>query len=72
MSKQLELKFTNTSGTTNTISIEEPVEPVDAAAIHEAMTYFVTNDVFHTSGGSFVAIKEARIVERTVEEIELP
>ncbi|NGP44829.1 DUF2922 domain-containing protein [Bacillaceae bacterium SIJ1] len=71
MSKQLELKFVNSIGTTNTISIDQPIDPVDSAEIQETMTWFVDNDIFQTSGGRFVSLKEARIVERNVQSIPL-
>lgn len=69
--KKLELKFLNEDGKTVTYSLEQPVEPADPQAIKAAMDEIIAQDAFTSSGGDVVSIKEARIVERTVEEIEL-
>ncbi|SFA99521.1 Protein of unknown function [Lentibacillus halodurans] len=69
--KKLELKFLNEEGKTVTYSLEKPVEPADPAAIKAAMDEIISQNAFTSSGGDVVSIKEARIVERTVEEIEL-
>ncbi|QKY70401.1 DUF2922 domain-containing protein [Lentibacillus sp. CBA3610] len=70
--KKLELKFLNEDGKTVTYSLEKPVEPADPEAIKAAMEEIINQNAFTSSGGDVVSIKEARIVERTVEEIELP
>ncbi|SEP69319.1 Protein of unknown function [Virgibacillus subterraneus] len=69
--KKLELKFLNNEGKTVTYSLENPVEPVDPAAVTSAMDEIITQDAFTSSGGSLVSKKSARIVERNVAEIEL-
>ncbi|GGJ98715.1 potassium channel protein [Lentibacillus kapialis] len=69
--KKLELKFLNEDGKTVTYSVEKPVEPADPAAIKAAMEEIINQNAFTSSGGDVVSIKEARIVDRTVEEIEL-
>ncbi|WP_010530118.1 DUF2922 domain-containing protein [Lentibacillus jeotgali] len=70
--KKLELKFLNEDEKTVTYSLEQPVEPADPAAIKAAMDEIINQNAFTSSGGDLVSIKEARIVERNVEEIELP
>ncbi|MGM8366169.1 DUF2922 domain-containing protein [Virgibacillus sp. W0181] len=70
--KKLELKFENEDGKTVTYSLEKPIEPVDAAAVKAAMNEIITQDAFTSTGGDLVAIKSARVVERTVEDIDLP
>ncbi|RYG72168.1 DUF2922 domain-containing protein [Lentibacillus lipolyticus] len=70
--KKLELKFLNQDGKTVTYSLEKPIEPVDPAAIKAAMDEIITQNAFTSSGGDVVSIKEARIVERNVQGIELP
>lgn len=72
MAKTLELQFTNQEGKVARISIDDPIEPVDPAAVSAAMDTILTADVFTSAGGSFVAKKGARVVERNVAEIVLP
>lgn len=69
--KKLELLFENEAGKTVTYSLDQPIEPVDQSAVSNAMDTIVSADVFNTSGGRIVAKKSARLVERTVDEIEI-
>jgi hypothetical protein len=69
--KVLELKFKNTDGKTVTYSLEKPIEPVDPAAVSAAMDEIITQNAFSTSGGDLVSKHSARVVERTVADIEL-
>ncbi|MFC4557959.1 DUF2922 domain-containing protein [Virgibacillus kekensis] len=69
--KKLELKFENADGKTVTYSLEQPIEPVDPAAVKAAMDTIVTQNAFTSSGGDLVSIKSARVVERNVQDIEL-
>lgn len=68
--KRLELIFENEDGKKSTYSIDNPIEPADAEAVENAMDEIVEQDLFMTSGGRLVKKVEARIVERTVTEIE--
>ncbi|ALX49703.1 DUF2922 domain-containing protein [Lentibacillus amyloliquefaciens] len=70
--KKLELKFFNEDEKTVTYSLEQPVEPVDPIAVTNAMDEIITQNAFTSSGGDLVSKKGARIVDRTVEEINLP
>jgi len=69
--KKLELKFYNEDGKTVTYSLDKPIEPADAEAVTAAMDEIIAQNAFKTSGGDLVKKKEARIVERNVEEIDL-
>lgn len=69
--KKLELIFENEEGKTVTYSLDNPIDPADVVAVEAAMDEIVTQNVFSTSGGNIVAKKGARIVERTVTEIEI-
>lgn len=71
MSKKLELKFRNEDGKMVTYSLDNPVEPADAAAVNAAMDEIITQNAFTSSGGNIVVKDSARIVERLVEEIDL-
>ncbi len=72
MSKALELLFENTEGRQVTISLDDPIEPVNEAAIYEVMTTIIAADAFTSAGGNLASIRGARIVERHVAKIELP
>ena len=67
--KKLDLQFLNEAGKTVTISLEQPVEPIDVAAIDQAMDTVIAQNVISSSGGALVSKKAARIVDRTVQEI---
>ncbi|MYL48905.1 DUF2922 family protein [Halobacillus litoralis] len=67
--KKLELKFLNDEGKTVTISLDDPVEPVDPAQVNAAMDAILAQGCFYSNGGDLVEKKEARIVERNVFEI---
>lgn len=69
--KKLELKFENEDGKVVTYSVDNPIEPVDPANVESAMDVILAQNAFTTSGGNLVAKKSARIVDRTVQEIEL-
>lgn len=69
--KKLELIFENEDGKNVTFSLDEPVEPAEVEEIHAAMDEVIEQDVFNSSGGRIVKKKSARIVERTVTDIEL-
>lgn len=69
--KKLELKFENEDGKTVTYSLDKPVEPVDPEALNQAMDEIIEQNAFTSTGGDVVAKKSARIVERTVEEVDL-
>lgn len=67
--KKLDLQFLNEAGKTVTISLEQPVEPFDEAAINQAMDAILAQNVIASSGGALVSKKAARIVDRTVQEV---
>lgn len=69
--KRLELIFVNTEGRNVTLSLDEPIEPVDATAVSEVMDEVLTQGVFTSPGGELIAKKAARIVERNVTDIEI-
>lgn len=69
--KRLELIFENVEGKSVTYALDNPVDPADVVAVEAAMDEIIAQDVFSTSGGNIVAKKGARIVERTVTDIEI-
>ncbi|PYZ93585.1 hypothetical protein CR194_10500 [Salipaludibacillus keqinensis] len=71
MSKRLELLFLNETGGSVTIGIDDPIEPVDSFAVAAAMNTIIEQSALSTSGGSLVEKRGARLVERTVEMINI-
>ena len=66
MSKKLELQFINLEGKTATISIDDPIEPVEAATVSAAMDTIISANIFASNGGDLVAKKGVRVVELNV------
>lgn len=69
--KYLELIFETEEGKTARTRLDSPVEPVDSEAVNAAMDLIVQEGLFYSSSGDWVKKKGARIVTRTVEEIEI-
>ena len=69
--KKLELQFENEEGTTTTISLDQPVEPVSVVSVNEVMDMIIAEDVFSSTKGNLTAKKAARLVERKVVDIDL-
>ncbi|MDQ0338523.1 hypothetical protein J2S00_001309 [Caldalkalibacillus uzonensis] len=72
MAKTLELIFENMEGRVVRLTLESPVEPADPALISQVMDEIIAKNVFDSSGGDLVQKRGARLVERYVEDIELP
>ncbi|MEB1808774.1 MAG: DUF2922 domain-containing protein, partial [Bacillaceae bacterium] len=62
MTKKLELVFENELAKNVTISLDNPIYPVDPAAISAAMDEIIAQNAFTSSGGNLVAKKSARVV----------
>lgn len=69
--KRLELQFKNEEDKTVTLSLDNPIEPVNPEAVNAAMDNILQQDVFTSSGGNLVSKHAARVVERTVTEVEI-
>lgn len=69
--KKLELQFKNGEGQTVTLSLDNPIEPVDPIAVNDAMDNVLQQDVITSKGGDLVSKHAARVVERTVTEVEI-
>lgn len=67
--KTLELKFTNDEGRVVTLSLDDPVEPVNPESVRQVMEQIIDLNAFTSSGGDLVAMHSARIVERNVDDI---
>jgi len=69
--KKLELQFKNMEGNTVTMSIDNPIEPVNPITVNAAMDDIMQQNVFESSGGDLVSKHAARVVERTVTAVEI-
>lgn len=72
MSKKIELIFKNQLGRNVTISMDNPIEPVDPAQVSQVMDEVIAQSAFTSAGGSLVSKHAARVVERNVADIEIP
>lgn len=69
--KQLELIFKNEQDRTVRITLSSPVEPVDSTAVAETMDLILAENIFFSSGGEWTEKAGARVVSRTVEDIDI-
>ncbi|MDQ0205622.1 DUF2922 domain-containing protein [Alkalicoccobacillus murimartini] len=69
MSKKIDLLFENQQGNQVTISLDNPIEPVDAELVQTVMESILSENVFISSGGTLAAIKGARLVDHQVTAI---
>ncbi|WP_440895081.1 DUF2922 domain-containing protein [Amphibacillus sp. Q70] len=67
--KTLELKFTNEEERVVTLSLDNPVEPIDPETVRQIMEQIIETNAIFSTGGDLVAKHSARIVERHVEDI---
>ncbi|MDQ0257141.1 hypothetical protein J2S74_004587 [Evansella vedderi] len=71
MTKRLELIFTNENGKAATISIDDPIEPVNPQSVAQAMDTIIASNVFATFDGGLVGKRRARVVERRVDQVDI-
>lgn len=69
MAKTLQMTFTTEQDKSVSLSIRDPREDLDEAAVRQAMQEIIANDVFTSASGSFVAIKAAKIIDRGVTDL---
>ncbi|MEJ8778326.1 DUF2922 domain-containing protein [Pseudogracilibacillus sp. ICA-222130] len=69
--KRLELQFVDAGGKTVTYTLDNPVDPQDAEQVAAVMDEMIAQDAFASKDGPIVAKKGARIVERTVTDIDI-
>lgn len=69
--KTLELIFRTAAGRTVRISLRDPKEPVDPAAVNNVMDTILAKNLFQTNGAGWVEKVGARLQDRTVTELPL-
>ena len=65
----LQLVFRNQAGRTVTISLNDPLETLEAEEIEAVMDLIIEKDVFDSTGGGLTDKVAARIVAREVTTI---
>ncbi|KON88192.1 hypothetical protein AF332_16190 [Sporosarcina globispora] len=71
MAKSLEMTFLSEMGKPTKLSVDNPIEPIDPAAVKAAMEQIITVNAFDGNGGDLVSAEGARLVERNVTDFEL-
>lgn len=71
LAQTLELHFITEEGKTARLSVENPKQPIDVEAVKGVMAQIISENVFYTNDGNFVAAKLARVVERNVTDYSL-
>jgi Protein of unknown function (DUF2922) len=71
MAKTLELQFTTDLGRVARLTVDNPTEPVDPAAVKLAMESIIASNAFFSNYGDLVGVSGARVVERNVTEYEV-
>jgi hypothetical protein len=71
MAKTLELEFVTELGKSARLTVENPKEPIEEAAVKNAMEEIIASGVFTSANGNFVSVKGARVVDRNVTEYEI-
>lgn len=70
MSMKLELRFATEEGKNKVISIDQPKLNLDTETVQTVMDTIIAQDMFEVNGDrQYSAIKGARYVTRTVEDI---
>ncbi len=71
MAKTLELQFATDLGKYAKLTVDNPKEPIDPAAVKLAMEQIIASNAFLPTNGTLVAVDSARVVERNISEYEL-
>jgi hypothetical protein len=71
MAKTLELQFVTENGKVAKITVDNPKDPIDQAAVKQSMDQIIAASAFNTLNGGFVSSQGARVVERNVTDYEI-
>ncbi|TDT62409.1 DUF2922 domain-containing protein [Fonticella tunisiensis] len=69
MAKTLQLVFQNQAGKNVTINIPEVRDGLTSEEIKNLMQLIITKNIFESTGGDLVALMEANIISRDVQEV---
>ncbi|WP_256815499.1 DUF2922 domain-containing protein [Cytobacillus sp. Bac17] len=71
MAKTLEMTFLSELGKPTKLSVDNPIEPIDPAAVKAAMEQIIAANAFDGNGGDLITDDSVRLVERNVTDYEL-
>ncbi|MBX9974707.1 DUF2922 domain-containing protein [Cytobacillus firmus] len=71
MAKSLEMTFLSELGKPTKLSVDNPIEPIDPAAVKAAMEQIIAANAFVGNGGDLITADSVRLVERNVTDYEL-
>ena len=69
MNQQLQMVFRTAGGRRVTLSLDDPLETLDATTVQNAMNTIVAKNIFTSSTGDLVGVIEARIVSRETVQL---
>ena len=69
MNQQLQMVFRTAGGRRVTLSLDDPLETLDATTVQNAMETIVAKNIFTSSTGDLVGVIEARIVSRETVQL---
>ena len=67
--RTLELVFTNQGGKEVTVAVKDPKEGLTLAAVQTVMNTIIARNVFTSTGGDLVSVKEAQIRQLAITEL---
>lgn len=67
---RLEMDFLDSLEKMSRISLDEPREDLIPSEIESAMQSIISNNIFETKNGDYVAISAARVITTNINEIE--
>ena len=69
MTRVLRMSFQTAGGRTVSISLREPVDPLNAADVDSVMDKVVTGNIFSTASGDIAAKLRAEVIETSVDTL---
>lgn len=69
MTQQLQMVFRTAGGRRATLSLDDPLETLDATTVQNAMDTIVSKNIFTSSSGDLVEVIEARITSRETVQL---
>lgn len=71
MAKTLELQFLTDTGKVARITLDNPKEPINQAAVKQSMDQIIAANIFNTVNGNLVSAQSASVIERNVTDYEI-
>ena len=71
MAKKLELIFKNEADKTVKITVDNVIDDLNPIDVKTAMESIIAKNVFISKGGGFTSISGAKVVDTTIQELDL-